>query len=78
MALVVPNYVYAGGPESAAACFSNGYNQGLDDRFHHNVNRDCERFTDEWAGKNPYYDGWIQGCKAAVNTEEICETFTDE
>jgi hypothetical protein len=69
-------YVFAGGPSDAESCYDNGYRHGMDKPFEVNTNKMCERFSDD--GKNPYYEGFIDGCKSVEgNTEEICENATD-
>lgn len=74
---VVP-YAYAGGPDDPEACYDNGYEQGRDSPFRSGNYDSCERFRDDYDGKNPYYDGFIDGCKSVVgNSNEICESATD-
>ncbi|MGA7367526.1 MAG: hypothetical protein WBX01_00215 [Nitrososphaeraceae archaeon] len=36
---------------------------------------DCERFSDD--GRNPYYEGFIDGCMDADNSRETCERFIE-
>lgn len=85
--LLVPN-VYAGGPDDAKHCYEVGLNNGLDiaryptgySAFHYNVFDHCDRPYFNPSGEhddNPYYKGFIDGCKDAGNTEETCERFTD-
>ena len=71
-------YVFAGGPSTIEACYDNGYRQGQDDPFDRGNYDSCERFRSDNDGKNPYYEGFIDGCRSVEgNTEEICESATD-
>jgi hypothetical protein len=90
MLTIVPN-VYAGGArndwpdaykeiEGTAECWRNGYDDGLDHPFDQDRHKECifdVGGTDTNIDK-PYYHAFKIGCQDAGNTEEICETFTDE
>lgn len=53
-------------------------NAGQDDPFDRGNYDPCERFRDEYNGKNPYYEGFVDGCRSVEgNTEKICESATD-
>lgn len=81
LSLLIPN-VYAGGPDTAEAC----YDQGREKPFQRGNYDACDRFRNAFGdereaydgGKNPYYEGFIDGCKSVEgNTEEVCERATD-
>jgi hypothetical protein len=78
MISLMHQYAFGGGPSTIEACYNNGYRQGQDDPFDGGNYDSCERFRDDNNGKNPYYEGFIDGCKSVEgNTEEICESATD-
>jgi hypothetical protein len=80
VAMISPlhQYVSAGGSSTIEACYNNGYRQGQDDPFDGGNYDSCEKFRESNEGKNPYYEGFIDGCKSVEgNTEEICESATD-
>jgi hypothetical protein len=74
----LPTSAYAGGPDTSDNCYDLGYNQGQDKPFQRENYDSCERFRDEYYGNNPYYEGFMDGCKSVEdNTEEVCERATD-
>jgi hypothetical protein len=86
----LPN-IYAGGPRNdwftdynnipgAPQCWQDGYDDGLDHPFNQDRHKECifELDPNPYDRGKPYYEAFIIGCKDAGNTEEICETFTDE
>jgi hypothetical protein len=77
--LLTPYYVYAGGPDDAVDCYKVGVNNGNDGAFHYGV-FDRPYFSPAPGEHeyNPYYKGFIDGCKDAGNSEETCERFSDE
>jgi hypothetical protein len=71
-------YAYAGGRDDSEACYDLGYDQGRDKPFQRGNYDSCERFREDYDGKNPYYECFIDGCKSIErNKEEICESVTD-
>jgi hypothetical protein len=72
------DYVRAGGPDTSDDCYDLGYNQGQDKPFQRGNYDSCERFRGDYDDKNPYNEGFVDGCKAVErNTEEVCERATD-
>jgi hypothetical protein len=74
---LLPNLVYAGGPDDAQQCYEVGYNNGQDGSFHYGVFDHCDRPYYRDDGKNQYYEGFIDGCVDADNSREICDRFAD-
>jgi hypothetical protein len=55
----------------AGDCWQDGYNDGQNGPFSQSRNDGC---TDK---RNQYYAGFVQGCKDAGNTEDVCASSTD-
>lgn len=79
--LTIPN-VYASGAArdydeayedvpGAPECWYDGYEDGQNNPFNEDRNEECKDKG------NQYYRAFIHGCKAANNSEETCERFTD-
>jgi hypothetical protein len=90
MLTIVPN-VYAGGARmdwsdhyddypGASDCWIDGYDDGLENPFDQDRHKDCIFDIPKSVSNfnKPYYEAFIHGCRHAGNTEEICETFTDD
>lgn len=81
MAIITQSdYVRAGGPDTSEDCYDLGYSQEQDKPFQRGNYDSCERFRSAYDdGKNPYYEGFIDGCISIKdNNEEICGSATDQ
>lgn len=55
-------------------CYGSGYRDGRDGDFEKQAFRDnCGSLDSD----NYYYQGFIDGCISAGNSEHVCENFTD-
>jgi hypothetical protein len=55
------------------SCWENGFDDGQNDDFSQNRHDSCQFNVGQ-----PYYEAFIIGCKNAGNSEDICESFTDD
>jgi hypothetical protein len=62
----------------ASSCYDDGYEDGKDNPFSPDRYEACNG-SDEGAGNNEYYNGFVAGCLSVKgNTAEICEGATDD
>lgn len=70
--LIIP--AYASYDEWDYSCYKSGFNAGQNGPFSQATYDHC---GDEEGGDDAYYNGFINGCMKADNSEEVCEQATD-